>query len=47
MDKGLISSLSLYPIRYLNDLFVLYTSSLETNILLTPMSSTLNAFLFS
>ena len=33
-DNGLIISLSLYPIKYLNELFVPYGSSLETNILL-------------
>ena len=46
MHKGLISSLSLYPIKYLNDLFVPYASSLETNNLLTFMSSILVTFLF-
>ena len=46
MDNGLITSLSLHPIKYLNELFVLYGSSLETNILLTSMSSILALFLF-
>ena len=43
MHKGLISSLSLYPIKYSIQLFAPYGSSLETNILLTSMSSILNA----
>ena len=33
------------PIKYLNDLFVPYAYSLQTNILFTSMSSILNAFL--
>ena len=45
-DNGLIISLSLYPIKYLNELFVPYGSSLETNILLTLMSSILVTLLF-
>ena len=32
--------------KYLNELFLPYDSSLETNILLTSVSSILNAFLF-
>ena len=46
MHNGLITSLSLYPIKYLNEFFVPYGSSLETNILLTSMSSILFASLF-
>ena len=46
MHNGLITSLSLYPIEYLNELFVPCGSSLESNILLTPMSSILVTFLF-
>ena len=46
MHKGLMSPLSLYPTKYLIDLFVPYGSSLETNILLTSTSSILNGFLF-
>ena len=38
MHNGLITSLSLYPIKYLNEFFVPYDSSLETNISLTSMS---------
>ena len=38
MHNGLIASLSLYPIKYLNEFFVPYDSSLETNISLTSMS---------
>ena len=38
MHNGLITSLSLYPINYLNEFFVPYDSSLETNISLTSMS---------
>ena len=45
-DNGLIISLSLYPIKYLNELFVPYGSSLETNILLALMSSILVTLLF-
>ena len=37
--NGLITSLSLYPIKYLNEFFVPYGSFLETNILLTSISS--------
>ena len=44
MYNGLITSLSLYPIKHLNDFFKPYGSSLVTNILLTPMSSTLITF---
>ena len=49
MHNGLItsSSLSLYPIKYLNEFFVPYSSSLETNILLASMSSILVSFLLS
>ena len=45
-DNGLIISLSLYPIKYLNELFVPYGSSLETNILLALISSILVTLLF-
>ena len=41
-----MTSLSLYPIKYLSALFVSYGSFLETNILLTSISSILNIFLF-
>ena len=43
MHKGLITSLWLYPIKYFIDPFIPHGSSLETNILLTSMSSILNA----
>ena len=46
MHNGLITSLSLYPIKYLNEFFVQYGSFLETNILLISMSSILATFLF-
>ena len=46
MHNGLIISLSLYPIKYLNEFFVPYGSFLETNILLTLMSSILFIFLY-
>ena len=39
MHNGLISSLSLYPITYLNELFLPYDSFLEINILLTSSLS--------
>ena len=45
--NGLMMSLSLYPIRYLRDFFVPYDSFLETNILLTSMSSILYFFVFA
>ena len=41
IHNGLITSLSLYPIKYLKEFFVPYGSFLETNILLTSMSSVL------
>ena len=41
IHNGLITSLSLYPIKYLKFFFVPYGSLLETNILLTSMSSVL------
>ena len=44
MHNGLITSLSLYLIKYLNEFFAPYGSSLETNILLTSMSSILVTF---
>ena len=46
MHNGLITSLLLYPKKYLIEFFVPYGSSLETNILLTSMSSILVTFLF-
>ena len=47
MHNGLIiTSLSLYPIKYLNKFFEPYGSSLETNILLTSMSSILITYFF-
>ena len=46
MHNGLITSLSLYPIKYLNEFFVPYGSSLETNILLKSMPSILITFCF-
>ena len=46
MHNGLITSLSLYLTKYLNEFFVAYGSSLETNILLTSMASILVFFLF-
>ena len=39
-----MSSLSLYPRKYLNEPYLPYGSFLETNILLTSMSSVLNSF---
>ena len=42
----LISLLSLYKIKYLITFFVPYDSFLETNILVTSISSILNNFLF-
>ena len=44
--NGLITPLSLYPIKYLNELCLPYVSFLETNILLALISSMLNIFLF-
>ena len=44
MHSGLIRS-SLYPMKYLIDLFVPYGPLFETNILLTSVSSILNTFL--
>ena len=38
MDNGLIISLPLYPIKYMNEFFVPYGSSLETNIFLKPIN---------
>ena len=46
MHNGLIASLSMYLIKYLNEFFVPCGSSLESNILLTPMSTILVTFLF-
>ena len=42
--NGLITPLSLYPIKYLDELYLPYCSILETNILLTSISSKLNTF---
>ena len=39
-----MSSLSLYPIKYLNEPYLRYGSFLETKILLTLMSSIFNSF---
>ena len=47
MHNGRIIPLSLYPIKYLNEFFMLYGSFLETNILLTLTPSILFIFLFS
>ena len=44
--NGLITSLSLYPIKYLNELYSPCFSFLETNILLTSISFILDIFLF-
>ena len=46
MHKGLMTSLSLYPMKHLVDLFVPYGSFLETKVLLASMSSMLNSFFF-
>ena len=46
INNCLIISLSLYPMKYLREFLLPYGSSLETNILLTSMSSILFAFLF-
>ena len=43
---GLITRLSLYPIKYLDELYLPYCSFLETNILLASIPSILNIFLF-
>ena len=45
INNDLMSSFSLYPIKYLNDLFVPYDSFFRTNILSTSMSSILNSSL--
>ena len=42
--NGLITSLSLYPIKYINELSLPYCSFLETNILLKSISSAVNIF---
>ena len=45
--NGLIISLSLYPVMYLSELYLPYHSFLETNILLTSISSIWNiCFIF-
>ena len=41
-----MTSLSLYPIKYLNELYLAYVSFLETNILLRSISSILNILCF-
>ena len=41
-----MASSSLYPVKYLCEFFVTYDSFLETHILLTSKSCTLNSFLF-
>ena len=46
IHNGLITSLSLYPIKYLNEFLLPYDSFVETNILLTSMSSILFIALF-
>ena len=46
MHNGLITSLSLYPVKYLDEFLVPYGSSLETNILLASISSIFFDFLF-
>ena len=46
MHNGLITSLSLYPIKYLNEFFVPDGSSLETSVLLISMLSILDTFMF-
>ena len=46
MHNGLITSLSLYPIKYLNEFLLPYGSIFETNILLTLMPSILFIALF-
>ena len=45
-NNGLITSFSsIYPIKYLSEFFVPYTTSLEINILLISISLKLNGFL--
>ena len=44
--NGLITLLSLYPIKNLDELYLPNCSFLETNILLASISSVLNIFLF-
>ena len=46
MHKGLMTSLSQYPMKHLVHLFVPYGSFLETKVLLASLSSMLNSFLF-
>ena len=46
MHNGLITSSSLYPIKHLKEFFEPCDSSLETNTLLTSMSSVLLTFLY-
>ena len=46
MHVGLISLLSVYPIKYLIAFFVPYDSFSETNILFTSMSSIEKFFIF-
>ena len=46
IHSGLITSLSLYPIKYLNEFLLPYDSFLETDILLTSISSIIYLFVF-
>ena len=46
IHNGLITSLSSYPVKYLNEFLLPHGSFLETNILLTLMSSILFIALF-
>ena len=46
IHNGLITSTSLYAIKYLSEFFEPYDSPLECNVLLTSMSSILITFLF-
>ena len=47
MHNGRITSLLLYPIKYLNEFFVPYGSSLKTDILSKSMSSILIIFFYA
>ena len=46
MHKGLMSSLSLYLVKHLNELFAPYGSFFETNILSTSIAFILTASTF-
>ena len=46
IHNSLITSLSLYPIKYLRKFLLPYGSFLETNILLTSLSSVLYILFF-